>query len=257
MAAEFLRQEHAFLSGTESTYDSNWIIEPGEIAVTAVPPTATIFGDILLRSETTIPPFREELFDDVRGLAMKSASGETVRLQSFSKAQVLQRTGVLSLLLEQGTYTKLDGSGFSLADKLTCIVENGAIRFNSLHTLSRLIDTSSIFSEATDPEVATFAEQHRGLFSLDLDDFLENTSRNARKYITSLASSRSLEGHTAETLREAARPTDLSINIQSSRIVMPERSREITELLRFLNDGRYVGPVSGRTFVTNSRKPAS
>ena len=257
VAAEFSRQEHAFLSGIESTYDSNWIIEPGEIAVTSVPPTTTIFSEILLRSETTIPPFREELFDDVRGLAMKSTNGESVRLQSFSKAQVLQRTGVMSLLLEQGTYTKLDGSGFSLADKLTCTVENGIIRFNSLHTLSRLMDTSSIFSEATDPEVTTFAEQHRGLFSLDLDDFLDNTSRNARKYITSLASSGSLEGHTAETLREAAHPTDLSINIQSGRIVMPKRSREITELLRFLNDGRYVGPVSGKTFVTNSRKPAS
>ena len=256
VAAEFSRQEHAFRSRIESIYDSNWITDPGETAVAPVPPTATVFADILYSSETSIPPFHAEQIADVRGLAMKSADVDSIRIQSFSKAQVLHEKGVMSLFLQRGTYTKLDGPGFRLADKLTCIVEQGLVKFGSLHTLSRIIDTSSIFSEATDPEVEAFVEQHVDLFSLNLGNFMENTSRNARKYITSLAASGSLQGHTAATLRHEAQQTDLSINIKNGRIVMPEHSGEITELLRFLNDGRYVGPVSGRPFVTNSRRPA-
>lgn len=254
VAAEFLRQEHSFRSGVESPYDSNWIIEPGEIAVTPIPPTATVFTTILGLSDTAVQPLNEELTSKVRGLAMKDANGEIIRVQAFSRAQVLRKTGVLSLLLAGGTYRQLDNSGFSLADKLACIVENGHVKFNSLHTLSRIINTSTIFSEATDPEVETFVQQHSSLFSLDLGDFLANTSRNARKYITSLSASSSLQGHTAETLRDAARPTRLSITVKNRKILMPEDSGGITELLRFLNDGRYVGPVSGKAFVTNSRR---
>ena len=46
------------------------------------------------------------------------------------------------------------------------------------------------------------------------------------------------------------------MKVNNGKIVMPSTGGGITELMRFLNDGRYVGPVSGEAYITNSRRRA-
>ncbi len=86
---------------------------------------------------------------------------------------------------------------------------------------------------------------------------MAGTSRNARKYMASLLRSGVLRNHTAQTLRKASTGTQLEIEVRDDKVVMPTGSGEITELMRFVNDRRYVGPVSGDAFITNSRRPAT
>ena len=256
----FSRQEAAFRAGEEIPFDENWLNEGDEIAKTSIPSDVSVFGEILLSTDTALEQVETGNLGEIRGLAMKADDGgeERILVQLFALSQSLNRPPLVSLLFEGGTYTRLESSAFRLDDKLVCIVEDGLIKFRSLHNLGRVIDTSTIFSAATDGEVRTFAQTYSNLFEIaDVNSFVEGTSRNARKYMMSLVKSGALQNHTVQTLQKASVETGLAIEVLNNRIVMPSRGRDITELMRFLNDSRYVGPISGKTFITNSRRPAT
>ena len=256
----FSRQEAAFRDGEEKPFDENWLNEGDEIATAPIPPDVSVFGEILRSTDTSLPPMDSGNLEEIRGLAMKANDGrrERILVQVFAASQSLSRPLLVSLLFEGGTYTRLEASAFRLDDKLVCIVEDGLVKFRSLHNLARIIDTSTIFSTATDGEVTSFAADYSDLFEIvNVDEFVAGTSRNARKYMTSLARSGVLKNHTAQTLQEASAGTKLAIEVRNGRIVMPSISGGITELMRFLNDGRYVGPISGEAFITNSRRLAT
>ncbi len=43
------------------------------------------------------------------------------------------------------------------------------------------------------------------------------------------------------------------LNLADGRIVLPENRRELEEVLRFLNDDRWIGLLTNQTYVTNSK----
>ena len=258
--AAFVRQEATFRDCEEIPFDENWLNEGNQIVTAPIPGNVSVFHDILHSTATSLAPIDSDNLEEIRGLAIKHSSGGPTRIlvQLFTAWQSLSRPLLISLLFERGTYTRLETSAFRLDEKLVCIVEDDMIKFRSLHNLGRVIDTSAIFSTATDGEVISFAHTYSNLFAIvSVNDFLAGTSRNARKYMKSLARSEVLQNHTAETLREASAGTNLAIEVRNGKIVVPSNGGEITELMRFLNDGRYVGPVSGDAFITNSRRPAT
>ena len=256
----FLTQEVSFREGIERPFDENWMSDEDEIATTLIPVEVTVFSDISQSNSTSIEPIDAENLDEILGLAVKVVNGrqERILVQVFGKAQSLTRDWWVSLVYKSGTFNRLESSGFRLGEKLVCIVEDNLIKFRSLYSLSRVIDTSVIFSVATKTEVYSFVSDHSHLFDIsNVEEFMAATSRNAKKYIASVVRSGVLMNHTVQTLKDATTGTGLHIKILNNRIVMPQGSRELTEFIRFLNDGRYVGPVSGQAYITNSRRPAS
>jgi len=197
----------------------------------------------------------------VRGFAMKyeNDEGEVILVQSFFERQSLARSPrdfIAFTLSTEETYTRLT-SGFSLAGKLVCIVENERLKFRSLHALKRIMDTSEIFRAATDSEVFSFVDGYSEIIEVsDMDNFLQCTDAPSRKLISSLAKENTLENKDVQVLREEAEKTGLVLELNNGKIVVPQKSRDIKNLLLFLNDGRYVGPVSGKAYITNSRKTA-
>ena len=253
----FAKQEEAFRAGEEKAFDENWLNEGNEIATAAIPGEIGVFEEVGGSTGTSLEPVDTENLDEIHGLAMKpdDSAGERILEQVFAGSQALSRPWLVSLLFEGGTYTRLESTGFRLDDKLVCIVEGGMVKFRSLHNLGRVIDTSTIFSAATDGEVRSFASDYSNLFEIaDVGMFVDGASRNARKYMASLARSDVLRNHTAASLQAASAGTKLTIELRNGRVAMPTRGGEVTELMRFLNDGRYVGPVSGDAFITNSRR---
>ena len=255
----FLKQEENFREGIEKSFDQNWMSDEDEIAITPTPVEVEVFSDIFQSRSTSVEPINAENLDEILGLAVKADNGDRERIlvQVFNKSQSLTRSWWVSLVYESGIFNRLESSGFRLDEKLVCIIEDNLIKFKSLHMLGRVIDTSTIFSVASESEVNSFANDHLHLFDIiDLDEFISSTSRNARKYIASVVRSGALNNHTVQSLKTASKGTGININLTNNKIVMPQSSREITELMRFLNDGRYVGPVSGQPYITNSRRPA-
>ena len=253
----FLMQETVFREAEEKPFDENWLNEGDEIETTPIPEDVSVFDKILNSTDTKLEPIDTNKLERVRGLAIKAGDQgkERILVQLFAKSQSLSREGLIALFAENGTYTRLKSSTFCLADKLVCIVEDSLIKFRSLRNLSRVIDTSAIFSIATDNDVKSFAETHMNLFEIsDVSQFVSCTSQNARKYMMSVARSDVLQDHTAQTLKDEAMKTQLNIEVKNGKIIMPSKGKDITELMRFLNDGRYTGPISGDTLITNSKR---
>ncbi len=255
VSAVFAAQETTFRDGDERPFDQNWKSESNEISTTPIPPDEQVFDRINDSTDTTLPPALDT--EEIRGLAMRPG-GERILVQVFASAQSLSRS-VLSLILdEKGTFDRLESPTFRLGDKLVCIVEGGQIKFRSLHNLGHVIDTSAIFRDATDQETEDFAIKYSNVFAIDdVTVFVDRSNRTARKYIASLEKSGALHGHTAESLQTAAQETNLTIMLNEGKIVMPQKSADIAKLLQFLNDGRFVGPVSHKPRVTNSWRPAT
>ena len=254
-------QEVKFRRGIEVPFDQNWKNDHGDIMTTEVPEGVRIFDDLNSVTDTSVEPVSETEIEGILGFAMKlvNAGAERILVQAFTKQQQLTRPGRLALILglhERGTFTRLEESAFHLDERILCIVEDGKIKFRSLHKLGRIIDTSGIFSAATNAEVRSFARKYSSLFDIsDIDAFVSKASRNTRKYMASVEASRALQGHNPRTLLRATIGTKLRIQTNSSgKIEMPQWSGEITEFFRFLNDGRYVGPVSRKPYITNSRR---
>ena len=253
----FLEQAQDFQQNNEIPYDPNWNLSDDEIMTIRIPQNVTIFKQIQETMETSFEPIDTKNFDseNIQALAIKDE--ERVLVQTFRTAQSLTKDK-LALLFRRGTFTHLKETAFHLDKELLCIIEDGLIKFRSLKKLGRIINTTTIFRAATNSEVRSFIQNNAGLFSVsNIDDFLHNTSRNARIYIASIIEAGALGQHTVQTLLEEADKTNLKVQVnQRGKIVMPESSNEITELLRFLNDGRYPGPISKQTYITNSRRLA-
>ena len=260
VVSTFLGQEKVFRNNAEEiTFDENWLNDGDEIMTTPVPEEISVFRKILDSGSTEFSPLKNDNLQEIRGLAIKSEDRgkERILVQLFEARQLLSTSsGPTALLFERGTYTRLESPVFCLGNKLVCIVENDLIKFRSFYNLGRIIDTSAIFSLATDEDVESFADQYSDLFEIaDVGHFVNSTSRNARKYMMSFMKKKDvLEKHTAQTLKEKAAKMQLAVEIRNDRIVMPTKRKDITELMRFINDGRYIGPISGDLLITNSQR---
>jgi hypothetical protein len=86
--------------------------------------------------------------------------------------------------------------------------------------------------------------------------FVGVTNQVSRKLIHAISNNGTLDNYTPADIQAAAQQTNLVIDVQNGRIVMPAAHGDIKALLQFLNESRYSGPLSGQAFVTNSQRPA-
>jgi len=256
----FKEQEEQFRKGKEEIpFNGNWLNEENEIVTCDVPNNVTVFRKILELPDIALPSMSHSEMETVRGLALKTGETEEepILVQLFSPSQLLVSKKRFALGHTDGTYVRFS-SGFQLSSKLVCVMENGIIKFHSFYALSRVIETSEILSSATESEINSFAEDCSDILHIaDMENFLRKTDAGSRKLITSLIKSQALENHTTQSLLEIAQKVEMLIEVQNDRIVVPENAKGIKDLLRFLNDGRYIGPISNKPYETNSRKPVS
>ena len=161
----FKEQEASFREGNEVPFDQNWTSENDEILTVGIPQGVTVFKEIFETIATSFEPIDTNNFasEDIRALAIKDK--KRILVQAFRAGQSLSHKR-FSLLYRDGTFTRLKESAFHLDNKLVCIIENGLIKFRSLHNLGCIIDTSTIFNEATDAEVNAFVKNNAKLFSI-------------------------------------------------------------------------------------------
>ena len=158
-----------------------------------------------------------------------------------------------TLGLHNNSFRRLSDFAFTLNNSLTCIIEDGKIKFKSFHKLRSIINMNEVYREATDQEVSTFAS-HANLDIPDIDTFITATDQQCRTLIHAIARDGILDDHTPNTISRAAQETGLVIETRNDKIIMPTESGEIKDFLQFLNESRYSGPLSGQTYITNSRK---
>ena len=253
----FAKQESEFVDGVvnEVPFDGNWTPDSDEFLTIDIPAEAKIFQTALTVNLPSIPAVNPGKFLDEKIKALFTgvpiAGGHRILVQGFTPRQMLNRK--FALMFDGDTFNRVTTPAFTLDTSLTCIIEGGKIKFKSFHKLRSIIDLSAIYREATNEEVREFAG-HAKIAVDDSDTFVDTADQQIRKLIHSIANEGLLSFHTAKDIQDAAKETKLPIEVRNGKIVMPTERREIKELLRFLNEARYAGPISRRPYITNSRR---
>ena len=84
---------------------------------------------------------------------------------------------------------------------------------------------------------------------------MHTSDQATRKLINAVTASGILDDYTPTQIREAAAATQLNVELEDDCIVLPDERRDVKVLLQFLDESRYNGPLTRRTYVTNSRRP--
>lgn len=260
----FERQEDSFRHNVayEIPFDGDWNADKDELLTFEIPPSAQPIVDTASANAISVDILDTSSFydEDIKALFVVVRHDDTpkILIQRFTARQLLDRKFVLSLditLDHSNTFNRLSAPAFALDTFLTCIIEDGRLKFKSIHNLRSIIDVAEIYREASDVEVREFALHSK--FSVgDVDRFVDDADDTIRKFISGIISDGILDRSDIATIKDAAQETKLSIDIENSKIVMPAQKREVKELLRFLNESRYTGPLSGTPYITNSRRRA-
>ena len=258
--ARFDEQETEFRDGvtSEVPFDGSWSPDSEELLTIDMPQEARIFEATINANAVSVQDIDTKAFLDEGIKALftgVSNNGSTkVLVQRFTRQQRLEK-GRFSLLMSGNTFRRLSEPAFSLDTSLTCIIEDGKIKFKSQQKLRSIINLLEIYRAATDQEIEAFAN-HANLEVVDLAAFVAATNQTSRKLIHVVANNRILDIHYPKDIQRAAQSTGLTIKVENNKIVMPTEHADIKALLQFLDESRYAGPLSGKPFITNSRRPA-
>lgn len=256
----FADQMQVFFEGIdeEVPFDGRWKPDKNELLTVAVTPEAAMLRDTLNQNAIAVEPLDLDNFASAGIKALfcgDSASNvKRVLVQLFTAGQVLDRK--VALFLEGNTFRRLTVPAFTLPSSLTFVVEDDVIKFRSFSNLRAILDVMEIYRDATDQDLRNFAS-HTSLYVADSDGFVETADQVTRKLTNAVAASRVLDLYSPTEIQEAAAKTQLFLELENGCIVIPAERRKVKEILQFLDEGRYNGPLSGRPYVTNSQRPAT
>lgn len=255
----FREQEDAFREGVrrEIPFDGRWKPEEDEFLTIGVDeiPEADVFENPTKENTLSFHEIDTGKFavEGIKALFtyLSDGNGTKILVQKFTSLQALDKK--LAFLFHENAFGRLTEPAFTLPTSLTCIIEDGLIKFKSLHNLRSILDLLDVYREATDKEMAVFAK-HPNLHIADESAFMAITSQANRKLIKIVLDEKTLDSYEPADISEKAKMTGLTVDVRDGKIVVPTETPDIRELLRFLTEGRYLGPISGQPYVTNSQR---
>lgn len=257
VTALFASQENSFRNGVDEEVDFNgaWNPEANELLTIDIPTEAEVFDDAINANASSIQDIDTSNFIDegIRALFTGAVvnGNSKVLVQRFTSMQFLQRKW--ALLQDGNAFRQLTEPAFSLDNSLTCIIEDDKIKFKSQHKLRSIINMQDIYREATDQEVRDFSA-HTSLNVSDIDTFLNLTDQTARKLISAISNSNTLDDYPVADIQAAANRVGVTIDVQGGKIVMPTTRADVKNLLRFLDDSLYEAALTGQRYITNSKR---
>lgn len=241
----------------EIPFDGSWKPDENEVLTLDVTDEAGIFASAVEANPVSVPDIDTAHFDQegIKALFTGTTEGGTtcVAIQQFTTRQMLSRR--FSLLHDGNAFRRLTDPAFSLDTQITAIIENGVLKFRNFHKMRAIVNLVDIYKEATDQELQNFA----GHASFEVGDpalLIASADQTIRKLAHAVMRAGTLDDYTADQIRTAAESVDVPIATNNGRIVLPTDRAGVKSLLRFLDDGLYVASLTGRRYMTNSKRPA-
>ncbi|MFV8645057.1 DUF4868 domain-containing protein [Ralstonia pseudosolanacearum] len=191
-----------------------------------------------------------------------TTGGKTrVLAQAFDRRRIISPKG-FSIIHSKDKFTKFDGNGLTLDNKLTAVLDGTRLLFSSFHFVRTIFDVSEYFKEATDADVKDFCRISERP-ATEQKAVLDICDGWIRRKIGLIRQSGILDKTPAEQIAKVAVNFDIEIATQEMDgkrvIVFPETRAELKRVLRFLDEDYYQSPLSDVRYISNSKtvaKPA-
>ena len=244
-------------SPEEIPYDGKWKPDANQLLFIDAPTEALELATAVKANPISTPPIETRRFANEGIKALFTSEDENrqgaIFIQRFDRRQMLGHK--LSLRYHNNAFRRISEAAFTLPTSITCVLEDGRLKFKSWSNLRTIFNLIDVYKAATDAEVRVFG-QHALIEVSDLDELVEVSDQQMRKMINQVLSEGILNKYTATTIQGAASQTGLNIKVANDRILWPPERSQQKEVLQFLVENRYTGPLSGTNYVTNSRRPA-
>ncbi|WP_422134127.1 Kiwa anti-phage protein KwaB-like domain-containing protein [Endozoicomonas sp. ALD040] len=261
IARVFTKQKASFEAGidTEIEFNGDWKPDQNELLViddlaesslmvNAINANTSSFSDLNI-SNFTNEPIKAIFTGTVTN------GNTTVLVQKFSSRQALSLNEIPIIKMQTGnTFVKSTDKIFTLDNKLVAIIENDTTKFKSFHNARMVFDLSAQYIEATDEDLEVIT-QHASIEVPDASSFIHEADTQVRKMVHTISSTGVLENYSVTEISNAANNfPSVTINVNNGKIVMPTEKRELKEVLHFLLEDIYKGPLTGSDYLTNSKK---
>jgi len=212
-----------------------------------------------LREPTGVEPFvpNEDELIDIKGIFTGVVEPELlIVFQKFNKSQLINRKGI-NLFHNQNTFEKLSSFGISILENIDCVYSSNKLYFFSYLSARQIFNLSDYYRIATDGDINSFAN-HGCIHICNKEQFGNIADSWVRRKIALISDSGVLENFSASQIAEKANQYNLVINLAeqqgSYKISMPDDKKEVKNILKFLDEDIYRGPLSNNPYETNSKR---
>ena len=176
-----------------------------------------------------------------------------VSFQKFEKSQVLKRKK-LAIVFATDTFVKSTDFCLNINEDPDAVYYDNKLKFVNYTNANKIISLQEYYRIATQQEVDTFKESQ--LFEIESDkDFSKLTEgQQVRTQIAKILDSKVLERHDAKGLQSIASEFSINLRTNNNKIVIPKERESLKELLTFLSEKIYKGPLTGQTMISNSTR---
>lgn len=257
----FKGQEHEFLQGIEEEIRFDGMYRPEESELLYINNFDDVDG---IKSAILRPQGCQEF-------ALKNGSLESIKaiftgyikngairvlLQGFDRRRIINANG-FALVHSDNAFSRFDGGGFTLDNKLTAIIDDDNLKFASYHYLRQIFDMSAYCKEATDQDLKVFI-QNATLQFADPQLFIDGADAWVRRRVILIQQSGILDHCAASKIAATAKFCDLHLQLAGAagqeRIVVPADRQEVKQLLRFLDEDYFQSPQSTAKYMAKAKR---
>jgi len=214
-----------------------------------------------LRETRTLPELSAR---DIESLAVRAigirfqerSNGPWLALQAVDRRQVI-RPGGLSIILDGTVFRRLEEPGLQLGADVHAVYRDGGLLFDQIFWVKRVVDIAEHYRQATDRDVQEFAARD-DVYLEDEDAFRASADEWVRRRIALIADSNVLASCAPREIRDKARDHQLEVRLVNRNgrevIAFPSDKRGLKDLLRFLGEDIFKGPLTNTPFVSNSKR---
>lgn len=244
---------------TEVVFNGDWKPDANEVLTIDDISESTLMTNAINANASSFPDLNISNFSNEPIKAIFTGittNGQTkVFVQKFSSRQALSLNPLPIIKMQKGnTFVKNTDDIFTIDNKLVAIIEGNRTKFKSFHNARMVFDLSEFYREATDEDL-TRISQHASLEIADLESFISEADTQVRKMVHSIESSGVLDSYTVTQISTAAANfPDIPVVVNNGKITLPSDKKELKEVLHFLLEDIYKGPLSGSDYLTNSKR---
>lgn len=177
-------------------------------------------------------------------------------LQAMERRRVLSNAG-LSIVLDGRIFRRLEEPGLQLSTAVHAVISGDSLVFNRLHWVRRIVSIAQYYREATEEDLDAFVRSDAVALQ-DEAAFRTNADEWVRRRVALLVDGELFTQCGPRVIKEKAAEYGIPVRTVREggreRVEVPSSRKEMKNLLKFLSEDIYKGPLTETQYVSTSKR---